>query len=59
MALAMTALLNEPLAGIPALGLAFLVGVSRVYLRVHYVTDVVVGQALGAAAALLASLSLP
>lgn len=59
MALAMTALLQEPLAGIPALGLAFLVGVSRVYLRVHYVTDVVVGQALGAAAALLASLSLP
>jgi undecaprenyl-diphosphatase len=59
MALAMTALLIEPLVGIPALVLACFVGASRVYLRVHYVTDVVVGQALGAVAALLASLSLP
>jgi len=59
MALAMAVLLIEPLAGIPALGLAFLVGASRVYLRVHYVTDVVVGQVLGAGAALLAGLSLP
>lgn len=32
---------------IPALGLALFVGASRVYLRVHFVTDVVVGLGLG------------
>jgi membrane-associated phospholipid phosphatase len=59
MSLAMATLSLEPLAGIPALLGAFLVGASRVYLRVHYVTDVVVGQALGAGAALLVQVSLP
>jgi undecaprenyl-diphosphatase len=59
MALATATLLLEPPAGIPAMALAFLVGASRVYLRVHYVTDVVVGQALGAGAALITALSLP
>ena len=38
-----------------ALGLAAVVGVSRVYLRVHYVTDVMLGQALGALGAVLAT----
>lgn len=58
MALAMSVLLVQPLAGIPALVIALAVGVSRVYLRVHYPTDVLVGQALGAGAALLVSSSL-
>lgn len=38
-----------------ALGLAVVIGVSRVYLRVHYVTDVMLGQALGALGAVLAT----
>jgi undecaprenyl-diphosphatase len=46
--------LAAPLAGIPLLAVALLVGASRVYLRVHYVTDVAAGQLLGAASALLA-----
>ena len=58
MAVAMGVFLAEPVIGIPVMALAFLVGVSRVYLRVHYVTDVVVGQTLGAAAALLLHVSL-
>lgn len=45
-------------AGIGAVGLALLVGISRVYLRVHYVTDVVVGQLLGAAAGSVAWVAL-
>lgn len=57
MALAVGVLLNEPIAGLPLLLLALLVGSSRVYLRVHYATDVVVGQLLGAGAAVLAHLS--
>ncbi|MFI5234269.1 MAG: phosphatase PAP2 family protein [Gemmatimonadales bacterium] len=39
-----------------ALALALLVGASRVYLRVHYVTDVLMGQLLGAAGAVVATL---
>ena len=38
--------------GIPALILAFIVALSRVYLFVHYPTDVMVGAVLGAACAL-------
>jgi undecaprenyl-diphosphatase len=57
MSLAVATLLSAPLAGGPALVLAAAVGASRIYLRVHYVTDVVVGQALGAAAALAVHLS--
>lgn len=51
-------LLTAPAAGLPLLIVALAVGASRVYLRVHYVTDVVVGQMLGAAAGVVAQLSL-
>jgi undecaprenyl-diphosphatase len=37
----------------PLLGLAVLVGLSRIYLAVHYVLDVLVGAALGLALGLL------
>ena len=57
MSLAIPVLLAEPLVGIPLLLLALAVGASRVYLRVHYVTDVVVGQTLGIVAALAVTLS--
>jgi undecaprenyl-diphosphatase len=53
MAVAMAVLLDTPLAGIPLLLVALAVGGSRFYLRVHYLTDVVVGQALGATTAAL------
>jgi undecaprenyl-diphosphatase len=58
MSIAVAACWSAPLIGPAALLLAFAVGASRVYLRVHYVTDVVVGQALGAVAATLVYLSL-
>ena len=38
---------------VPLLGLACLVGLSRLYAGVHYPTDVVVGAAAGVAIALL------
>ena len=50
--------LRQSALRIPALGLALLVGASRVYLRVHYVTDVVVGQLVGAVTASVVSLAL-
>lgn len=53
MAVAVPILLEEPLVGLPVLMLALAVGISRFYLRVHYLTDVVVGQMLGATTALL------
>ena len=58
MAVAVPILLAVPIAGLPMLLLALAVGTSRVYLRVHYVTDVVVGQMLGATTALLVAQSL-
>jgi undecaprenyl-diphosphatase len=54
LAVAVPVLFVLPAVGVAAVLLALLVGASRVCLRVHYVTDVVVGQALGAAAGLLA-----
>ncbi len=51
-------LLAAPTAAIPLVCIALMVGASRVYLRVHYVTDVVVGQMLGAAAGIAAHVSL-
>lgn len=44
---------SGPLVGIPAVGLAMLVAASRVYLRVHFVSDVVIGSFLGAGGALV------
>jgi undecaprenyl-diphosphatase len=58
MSLAVAVLFADPLSGVLCLLLALAVGSSRVYLRVHYITDVVVGQALGAAAAAVVHLSL-
>lgn len=47
MAVASPILVYEPLIGIGAIALALLVGTSRVYLRVHFVTDVIMGFLLG------------
>ena len=59
LSIALTTLLAGPeLLGIGLLALAILVGASRVYLRVHYVTDVLAGQLLGAGGALMAKLFL-
>jgi undecaprenyl-diphosphatase len=53
--IALTVLLTGPeLLGAALLALGVIIGASRVYLRVHYVTDVLAGQLLGAGGALLA-----
>lgn len=58
MAIAMSVLLRAPVPGLPLVLFALAVGWTRVYLRVHYITDVLVGQGLGAGTALLISASL-
>lgn len=52
MAIAVSVLLVDPVAGIGAMMLAGVVGASRVYLRIHYPTDALVGQAIGAGTAI-------
>ena len=52
MSIAASILLMEPMLGIAAVMLAGVVGASRVYLRIHYPTDALVGQVIGAATAL-------
>ena len=49
----MVILLNHKKAGIAALVLAFLIAFSRLYLYVHYPTDVIVSIFLGTAFAFL------
>lgn len=44
---AVTAFRCQPAVSIPILVLAFLMGFSRLYLRVHYLTDVLCGLVLG------------
>lgn len=58
MAVAVSVVLQHPGTGLPLVAIALAVGFTRVYLRVHYVTDVLVGQGLGAGTALLLSASL-
>lgn len=45
--------------GVPALVLAFLIGFSRMYLGVHYFTDVLAGALIGAAVAVAVSKAAP
>ena len=52
MAIAVSLVPAAPLAGILAIMLAAVVGASRVYLRIHYPTDALVGQAIGAGTAI-------
>lgn len=52
-ACACTLLLEDKRLGIPALVLAVLIAFSRMYLYVHYPTDVLAGVVLGIAAAIL------
>jgi undecaprenyl-diphosphatase len=53
MAVALPCVLRGGAMGLPVLAVALLVGTSRVYLRVHYPSDVLAGQVIGAAGALL------
>jgi undecaprenyl-diphosphatase len=52
MSIAASILLVEPMLGIAAVMVAAVVAASRVYLRIHYPTDALVGQLIGAGTAL-------
>ncbi len=54
-AVAATVTLVDPVLGPVVLPLAALVAYSRVHLRVHHVSDVLAGAALGLAGAMVAS----
>jgi undecaprenyl-diphosphatase len=57
MAVATTVAAGTPIAvGLPAVLAALFVAASRVYLRVHFVTDVIVGSLLGVGGAALGQL---
>jgi len=43
---------SDPIIAIPAIGAAVVVAASRVYLRVHFVSDVLIGGVLGLGGAL-------
>jgi undecaprenyl-diphosphatase len=51
-AIATTVMLREPVAGVLVVPLAILISTSRVALRVHHISDVVAGAALGVAGAI-------
>jgi len=54
--LATTIALNKPVLSVLVLTIALIVGISRVYLGVHYPTDVVAGMVLGVGSAVLVHL---
>jgi undecaprenyl-diphosphatase len=52
-AFALIIALQWPAVGIPSLALALLIGISRIYVGVHWPSDVVAGVILGSAVSLL------
>jgi undecaprenyl-diphosphatase len=52
-AFALLIALQWPAFGIPSLALAFLIGISRIYVGVHWPSDVVAGALWGSAVSLL------
>lgn len=54
--LAATLAINFPVIAPLIMGLAFLVGISRIYLGLHYPSDILIGAALGTVSAFVACL---